>query len=87
MKKMNSAIIGFSETSLTVEIENSEVNVSGYSIIRCDAENKSTEGAVLYVRDSIKCEILLVNKIILNCNNIKSINGNKSEGASRKIIY
>lgn len=66
-KKINLAIIALSETKLTAEIEDSEVNVPGYVIIRCDTENRSTGGTVLYVRDGIKYEIVLANKIVSNC--------------------
>ncbi|KAM0734156.1 hypothetical protein ACS0PU_012521 [Formica fusca] len=67
MKKVNPAFIALSETRLTAEIEDSEVNVPGYSIIRCDAENRNTEGVVLYIRDDVKYEIVLVKKLESNC--------------------
>lgn len=47
MKRLNPAIVALSETRLTAEIENNEVNVPDYSIIRCDAENRNTGGAIL----------------------------------------
>lgn len=67
MKKINPAVIALSETRLTTEIEDSEVNVQGYSMVRCDAENRSTGGVVLYVREDIKYEIVLIKKIVANC--------------------
>lgn len=67
MKKMNPAFIALSETRVTAEIEDCEVNVPGYSMIRCDAENRNTGGVVLYVRDDIKYEIVLVKKLESNC--------------------
>lgn len=67
MKKVNPAIIALSETRLTNEIEDSEVSVPGYTIIRCDAENRNTGGAILYVRNDIKYDIVLVKKIVSNC--------------------
>ncbi|KAM0730334.1 hypothetical protein ACS0PU_002663 [Formica fusca] len=67
MKKINPAFIALSETRLTAEIEDSEVNVPGYSIIRCDAENRNTGGVVLYIRDDVKYEIVLVKKLESNC--------------------
>jgi len=39
-----------SEIRLIAKIEDTEVNVSGYSKLRCDAESRSTEGVILYVR-------------------------------------
>ncbi|XP_070154026.1 uncharacterized protein [Polyergus mexicanus] len=67
MKKVNPAFIALSETRLTAEIEDSEVNVPGYSIIRCDAENRNTGGVVLYIRDDVKYEIVLLKKLESNC--------------------
>lgn len=60
-------ILALSETRLTVEIEDSEVNVPGYSIVRCDAENRNTGGVLLYVRDDIKFRIVDKKKIVSNC--------------------
>jgi len=50
MKRLNPAIVALSETRLTDEIEDNEVNVPGYTIIKCDAENRNTGGAILYIR-------------------------------------
>jgi len=33
-----------SESRLIPEIEDSEVNVPGYSVVRCDSENRNTGG-------------------------------------------
>jgi len=44
MKKMNPVILALSESKLIPEIEDSEVNVPGYSVVRCDSENRSTGG-------------------------------------------
>jgi len=43
------------------------VNVSGYSVVRCDSENRNTGVVKLYIRDDIKYEIILREKIISNC--------------------
>jgi exonuclease III len=67
MKKINPAFLALSETRLTEDIEDSEVNVLGYSMIRCNAENRNTGGVVLYVRNDIKYEIVLVEKLESNC--------------------
>lgn len=67
MKKINPAFIALSETRLTDEIEYSEVSVSGYSVIRCNAENRNTGGVILYIRDDIKYEKILVKKLESNC--------------------
>ncbi|XP_076300562.1 uncharacterized protein LOC143218884 [Lasioglossum baleicum] len=63
MLKLNPAVIALSETRLTAEIEDSEINVPGYSVVRCDAETRNTGGVVLYVRDDIKYEIVVSKKL------------------------
>jgi len=67
MKKINPAFLALSETRLTEDIEDNEVNVLGYSMIRCNAETRNTGGVVLYVRNDIKYEIVLVKKLESNC--------------------
>jgi hypothetical protein len=67
MKKVNPAFVALSESRLTAEIEDCEVNVTGYSMIRCDAENRNTGGVVLYIRDDIRYEIVLIKKLESNC--------------------
>lgn len=65
--KMNPAILALSESRLIPDIEDGEINVPGYSVVRCDAQNRNTGGVILYVRSDIKYEILLIKKIIHNC--------------------
>lgn len=67
MKIVNPAFLALSETRLTDEIEDNEVNVPGYSMIRCNAENRNTGGVVLFVREDIKYELVLVKKLESNC--------------------
>lgn len=67
MKKRNPAILALSETRLITDIEDSEMNVPVYSIARCDAESRNTGGVMLYIRNDIKYEIILREKIISNC--------------------
>jgi len=67
MKKINPAFLALSETRLTEDIEDNEVNVLGYSMIRRNAETRNTRGVVSYVRNDIKYEIVLVKKLESNC--------------------
>jgi len=53
LMKKRPTFIALSETRLITKIEDSEVNVSDYSMIRCDAENRNTGGVVLFIRDNI----------------------------------
>lgn len=67
MKKANPTFLALSETRLIPEIEDSEINMPGYSVVRCDAENRNTGGVIVYVRSDIKYEVVLIKKIISNC--------------------
>ncbi|XP_011636472.1 uncharacterized protein LOC105426752, partial [Pogonomyrmex barbatus] len=67
MKKINPAFLALSETRLIEDIEDNEVNVSGYNMTRCNAENRNTGGVVLYVRNDIIYETVLVQKLESNC--------------------
>lgn len=59
LKKINPALLALAETRLTEDIDDNEVNVPGYSVTRCNAENRNTGGVALYVRNDIKYEIAL----------------------------
>lgn len=67
MKRMNLAVVALSETRLIPEIKDSEVNVPGYSLVRCDGENRNTGGVMIYIRNDIKYEVVLREKIVSNC--------------------
>jgi len=67
MKKMNPTILTLSESRLIPEIVDSEVNVPRYSVVRCDSENRNIGEIILYIRDDIKYEIILREKMISNC--------------------
>lgn len=67
LKKINPAFLALSETRLTEDIEDNEVNVQGYSMSRCNAKNRNTGGVALYVRNDIKHEIVFAKKLESNC--------------------
>lgn len=67
MKRGNPAFVALSETKITQDIENCEVNIPGYSMVRCDAEVRNTGGVILYVKSNIKYYVVLVKKLIANC--------------------
>lgn len=67
MKRINPALLALSETRLITEIEDSEVNVPEYNVVRCDAENRNTGGVMLYIRNDIKYDVILNEKLIPNC--------------------
>lgn len=67
MKGINPAMVALSETRLNSEVEDYEVSVPEYSIVRCDAENRNTGGVVMYIRDDVRYEVILQRKIVANC--------------------
>lgn len=67
IKKTHPAIIALSEMRLTSEIEDCEVSVPGYGVIRCDAENRRIGGAILYLREDIKYKLVLIKSLSANC--------------------
>lgn len=66
-EKLKPAFLALSETRLTDEIEDREINITGYYTVRCNAENKNTGGVVLYIREDIKYELVLEKKLESNC--------------------
>lgn len=54
VEKVNPAFLALSETRLNDEIEDSEVNIPGYCIIRCNAENRNTGGVVFVCKRRCK---------------------------------
>jgi len=50
---INPAIMALTESRLTEEIDDSEVSMSGYSMVRCDSDNRFTGSVTMYVRNDI----------------------------------
>lgn len=48
------AIVVLTETRITEDIEDNEINIKGYKVRRYSAESRNTGGVVIYVRDEIK---------------------------------
>ncbi|KAJ8980533.1 hypothetical protein NQ317_008330 [Molorchus minor] len=46
-----------SESRITKDIENSEININGYSVIRCDSASRHTGGVTIFVKDSINFSV------------------------------
>lgn len=70
IQKRYPALLALSETRLTSDIEDNEVNIPGYSIVRCDSENTEIQGGrrvMIYIKDDIKYEVILREKIKYNC--------------------
>lgn len=51
-------VLVLTEARITADIENEEIQLQGYKIIRCNSENRHTGGIVCYVKNNIKYEII-----------------------------
>lgn len=47
-----------SETRTIQEIQDVELKINGYNMIRCDSHNRQTGGVVAYIRKGIKVSII-----------------------------
>lgn len=55
-QKVNICLLN--ETHLTLDIENNELKMSGYNIIRCDSDSRYTGGVVAYIENNIKFNVV-----------------------------
>lgn len=53
-------IIGISETWLSEYNSNEAVNLEGYTIVRCDRQNRRGGGVALYISNKFKFNIIMV---------------------------
>lgn len=51
-------ILCLTETHLTNEIDESEVNIENYGMIRCNSSNSRTEGVLILVKKNIKYKVI-----------------------------
>lgn len=47
-----------SETHLTTNIEQCEIEINGYNLIRCDSNSRHTGGTAIYIRNHIQFTVL-----------------------------
>lgn len=59
IKEVKPMFIVLSETHITEQIEDSELNISGYSAIRCNSHSRHTGGVILYVAKYVKFKIVV----------------------------
>lgn len=57
--KLNPKIVVCSETCMTEAIEDTEAQMKGYKVLRCDSVSRHTGGVVIYVKDNIRTTVLL----------------------------
>jgi hypothetical protein len=61
--KTNPIVACFVETHITKDIQNWEININGYEIIRVDTTSRHTGGVVVYVKENVKFEIIEIEEI------------------------
>ncbi|XP_020296752.1 uncharacterized protein LOC109861488, partial [Pseudomyrmex gracilis] len=67
MVTRNPAIVALTETRLTQEIDDAEISVPGYNLVRCNSDSRYTGGVVIYVRNDVRYETILTRKLEPNC--------------------
>ena len=65
-RNLKPMIAGFTETHVTCDIENHEVQINGYDCIRCDSESSRTGGVLLYLDSRIKFDRVTRKKLVDN---------------------
>lgn len=58
-------LVFLSETRLTEDIENKEVNIKQYKLLRCDSHTRATGGVAMYVKRGVNYEVVS-NECIVN---------------------
>lgn len=58
LKTKKPQVLLLSETCLTIDIEDFEVECNGYICVRCDSKSRHTGGVVMYVKSDVKFKIL-----------------------------
>lgn len=70
-------VLALTEARITEDIEDDEINLQGYKIIRCNSENRYTGSVVYYIKNNLKYEIMYndhFDKVLwLLCLKIKSM--------------
>lgn len=54
----NIDIMALTEARVTNDIEDHEINITGYNQLRCNSENRHTGGIVCYIRNNINFEVM-----------------------------
>lgn len=67
IKEKNPSIIALTETRITNDIDDDEISIPNYYILRCDSNKRSTGGVLLYIKNDIKCKEIVNRKIVDNC--------------------
>lgn len=56
--KLNPVMVFCTETCLTENIRDAEINVNGCNLVRCDSHSRHTGGVAIYIRENISFEVV-----------------------------
>lgn len=51
-------IIFLTETHITIDINDSELKINGYNLVRCDSHSRHTGGVAIYVQEELSMNII-----------------------------
>lgn len=87
-KEIGPLVVALTETRLIEDIQDAEINITGYTAIRCDGESRATGGVIMYIKETIKHKVLFTRKIIGNywCVAVW-INDKKAYTGSIAVVY
>lgn len=57
-KKKKPKILMLSETHVTDDFKDAEINIEGYKIERCDSNSRHTGGVIMYINDEINYKVI-----------------------------
>ena len=60
--KFKPKVIGFTETHVTEQIEEHELQINGYVCVRGDSESSRTGGVLLYIKEDIRFDIIAIER-------------------------
>lgn len=60
-------ILALTETRITDQITDEELNIKGYNMVNCFADKRSTGGVSVYIKCDIKFKVIVNKKIVNNC--------------------
>ena len=52
------AAIALTETWLSADVSDAEINIAGYTVLRCDRKGRIGGGTILYVREDISANVI-----------------------------
>jgi len=59
-------VIGLTETHVTEQIEEFELQINGYVCVRGDSESSRTGGVLLYMKEGIRFDVIAIERCVRN---------------------